>query len=310
MSEPPPEPPAETPPEPPEKALTGFTPVPRQQMRHDGWGPDVQRAFIEFLADTISVSEAARRVGRSAASAYRLRRHPEGAEFAAAWAAARALAIEKIEDFALDRAANGVEVPVFAYGDKIATRRVFSEPLVMFMLQNLAPERYCGEGARGLSALDKRTLERLKQEWREEWEAERERAEAATETGTGDFVEAIQGMHVKWWSQLGPRTRAAYIHFRRLERIEGRAWLDEEADPAAAMAAAEAEYREVFAADGRSRAKLLGEVCSLGDDVTCPEVDEGDDDYFAPGEDGDRKSFLSSPGEGDRPQDGGGGEAE
>jgi hypothetical protein len=284
MSELPPEQPDETPPEPPLTALTDFAPVPRQYMRHDGWGPDVQRTFIDFLADTASVSEAARRVGRSASSAYRLRRHPEGGEFAAAWAAARALAIELIEDYALDRAANGVEVPVFAYGDKIATRRVFSESLVMFMLRNLAPERYCSEGARALSALDQRKLESLKQQWRAEWEAERERAETESEAETGDFVEAIKGMHVKWWAQLGPRTRAAYIHFRRLERIEGRAWLDEEEDLDAAMAAAEAEYREVFADDGRSRAKLLGEVCSLGDDETCPEVDEGDEigDYPPP----------------------------
>src|SRR5688572_1296898 len=61
--------------------LTDFTPVPRDQHRHDGWGPDEQRAFIEALADCGSVTEACRYVGRSPSSAYRLRRHPEGAEF-------------------------------------------------------------------------------------------------------------------------------------------------------------------------------------------------------------------------------------
>ena len=77
--------------------------------------------------------------------------------------------------------------------------------------------------------------------------------------------------------RLSPRTRAAYVHFRRLERIEGRRWLDEEEDIDAAQADAEAEYAEVFAGDGRSRAKLLGEVCGVGDEVTCPELDAEDE---------------------------------
>ena len=47
-----PTPPAERPPLPP------FTPVPRKP-RHDGWTPERQRAFIEALADTGSVTRAA-----------------------------------------------------------------------------------------------------------------------------------------------------------------------------------------------------------------------------------------------------------
>jgi len=211
------QPPAQPPeqPEPsedPPRDPLAFTPVPRLQMRHDGWGPDVQRTFIECLADTVSVKEAARRVGLSASSAYRLRRHPEGAEFAAAWAAARAHAIEQIEDFALDRAANGVEVPVFAYGDKVATRRVFSEPLVMFMLKNLAPERYCSEGARGLSALDKRKLERLKKEWREEWEEERRARETKDEAETLESLDAFfEGLRRNRLTNLSPAERERQI---------------------------------------------------------------------------------------------------
>ena len=73
---------------------------------------------------------------------------------------------------------------------------------------------------------------------------------------------------------LSPR-----LHNRDLAptRIEGRRWLDEEEDIDAAQADAEAEYAEVFAGDGRSRAKLLGEVCGVGDEVTCPELDAEDE---------------------------------
>lgn len=38
--------------------LPEFTPVPRKP-RHDGWTPERQKAFIEALADTGSVSRAA-----------------------------------------------------------------------------------------------------------------------------------------------------------------------------------------------------------------------------------------------------------
>jgi hypothetical protein len=145
----------------------------------------------------------------------------------------------------------------------------------MFMLRNRAPERFAGaEGPRALNAVGRMELERAKKEW----QAERDAEDAEADAANLGFIEQIKGMHVKWWSQLGPRTRAAYIHFRRLERIEGRRWLDEEEDIEAALAAAEAEYAEVFTGDGRSRAKLLGEICGVGDDETCPEVDEGDEE--------------------------------
>ena len=124
-----------------------FTPVPRQFERAEGWTPEVQRAFIEWLADLGSVTEACRLVGRSTTGAYRLKRHPEAGEFAAAWARALAFAVGRAEDNAIDRAINGVEVPIFAYKDKLATRRVHNDRLVMFMLRNHAPDRYCEGGA-------------------------------------------------------------------------------------------------------------------------------------------------------------------
>lgn len=255
--------------------LTAFTPVPRQRNRHDGWSPEVQRAFIAALADYGSVRDAARKVGRAPEGAYLLRRHPQGAEFAAAWEAALAHGMRRLEDALMERALNGVEVPVYSYGKLVGARVTYNDRLGMFMLRNRLPDRFAaGGGARALNAVGKMELERQKAQWREEWQAERDREEAEGQAWAGDFVDQIQGMHVKWWGMLGPRARAAYIHFRRLERLEGRAWMDGEEPDETALAAAEAEYREVFADDGRSRARLLGEVCGLGDKETCPEVDE------------------------------------
>jgi hypothetical protein len=189
-------------------ALTDFTPVPRLHLRSDGWSPEVQRSFIEWLADLASVTEACRMVGRSTTSAYRLKRHPEAGEFAVAWDAALRFAVGHIEDGAIDRAANGVEVPVFAYGDKIATRRVFNDRLVMFMLRTHAPDRYCEGGARAMSAIDKRVLERMKKEWRAEWEAE----ERENEQETLDSIDAyLETMRHNRQSNMSPAQRAHEI---------------------------------------------------------------------------------------------------
>jgi len=132
----------------PKTTLPAFTPVPRLKERHNGWNPEVQRAFIEALADTGSVKGACRRVNRSEVGAYLLRRHPEAKEFRKAWQAALDLGVQKIEDVAMDRALNGVEVPVYSYGKLVGTRRIYNDRLLMFMLRNRAPKRF--DAAKGM----------------------------------------------------------------------------------------------------------------------------------------------------------------
>jgi hypothetical protein len=71
----------------PEHALGGasddtpdipFTPVERLRRRRNGWSADRQRAFINTLATCGSVAAAARSVGMTARSAYRLCDAPSG----------------------------------------------------------------------------------------------------------------------------------------------------------------------------------------------------------------------------------------
>ena len=106
----------------PRTTLPAFAPVPRARDRHNGWKPEVQRAFIEALAETGSVKAAARRVGRAEVGAYLLRRHPEAREFRKAWDAALDIGMRRIEDLAMDRALNGVVEPVYSYGKLVGTR--------------------------------------------------------------------------------------------------------------------------------------------------------------------------------------------
>ena len=167
MSKPPPPLPARS-----TELITGFTPVPRLKDRSNGWKPHVQRAFIEALADTGSVAAACRSVRRSTHGAYHLRRQPGAEEFAAAWEAAVDLGMRRIEDTAMDRALNGVEVPVYSYGKLVGTRTIHNDRLLMFMLRNRAPERFAEGRPKGMNALDKMELARLKKQWRKEWEKE------------------------------------------------------------------------------------------------------------------------------------------
>ena len=83
-------------------ALPAFTPVPRLINRHDGWTAERQRGFIEALADTGSVKAAAHAVNMTPEGAYLLRRHPEAASFRAAWQAALALGVQRLEDMPSD----------------------------------------------------------------------------------------------------------------------------------------------------------------------------------------------------------------
>lgn len=71
----------------PRRGLPMFHPVPARP-RCDGWTPARQAAFIGYLAETRSVIAACRVLEMGRESAYRLRRRPGAAGFAAAWDAA------------------------------------------------------------------------------------------------------------------------------------------------------------------------------------------------------------------------------
>ncbi|MBO9498613.1 MAG: hypothetical protein J7496_11340 [Novosphingobium sp.] len=165
----------------PKGTLPAFAPVPRHSNRHDGWTPERQRNFIEALADTGSVKSAAHAVNMTPEGAYQLRRHPEAGEFRKAWEAALALGVQRIEDVAMDRALNGVEVPVYHFGEVVGWRTVYNDYLLMFLLRNRAPKRFGADNARGMSAVDQAMLRRLKKQWFAEWEAARQQQEEEDE---------------------------------------------------------------------------------------------------------------------------------
>jgi hypothetical protein len=121
--------------------LPVFTPVP-VKPRHDGWTPARQRAFIGALADTGSVSRAARYVNMSPEGAYYLRRRPGAEGFRRAWEAALDLGVQRLKDIAYERAIDGQLSPVFVAGKLRGFRRVRNDRLLMFCLRmNARDER-------------------------------------------------------------------------------------------------------------------------------------------------------------------------
>ena len=115
----------------------------RRKPRADGWSDSKQRDFIEALADGGSVSEAARAVGMSPSTAYRLRRSPGGEAFARAWDAAVAQAVSMLVDVAFDRAINGTVEPVLdANGRRVGSRHRPGDRMLMFLLAAHYPDRY------------------------------------------------------------------------------------------------------------------------------------------------------------------------
>jgi hypothetical protein len=116
-----------------------FSPVP-VKPRHDGWTAARQAAFILRLALIGCVAAAAKAVGKSRESAYRLREHPGAAGFAAVWDRAQGWGRGQAVDLGLERALLGETRGVYYRGRKIAEEVRHDNRLLIAMLQNLPPE--------------------------------------------------------------------------------------------------------------------------------------------------------------------------
>ncbi|MGN6279865.1 MAG: hypothetical protein ACTHM8_14235 [Sphingomonas sp.] len=124
-----------------DRPIPDFTPV-ATRHRHDGWTAERQVAFIEALAESGCVEESCKHVGRSATSAYALRRRIDAQSFRIAWEAALDYAVRRLSDAAFSRALHGVSRPVFYQGEQIGERRHYDERLTMFILRYRDPARY------------------------------------------------------------------------------------------------------------------------------------------------------------------------
>ena len=100
----------------------------------DRWNKPKMAAFLRELACTHSIATAAKAVGMSRQSAYKLRNRLKGEPFDIAWEAAFQHGYDALHQAALERALHGIEVPVFHGGQQVGTRRHFDERLTTFLL--------------------------------------------------------------------------------------------------------------------------------------------------------------------------------
>ena len=118
-------------------------------IRHDGWTPQRQAAFLRALGDTHNVAAAARMVGMSRQSAYALRARLKGEPFDKAWQAALLCRFDALAEAAMDRALNGVDVPHYYRGELVGTSRKYDERLTVALLAmrgKFAHRRYAALG--------------------------------------------------------------------------------------------------------------------------------------------------------------------
>ncbi|WP_435416941.1 hypothetical protein WAB17_08560 [Parerythrobacter aurantius] len=118
---------------------TAFAPagLPGSAARHDGWSLEKQVGFLRQLSATHSIADAAKSVGMSRQSAYRLRSRLKGKAFDLAWEVAFHHSYDVLAHAALERALNGVERPVFFQGEQIGSYRNYDERLTVALLDRM-----------------------------------------------------------------------------------------------------------------------------------------------------------------------------
>ena len=111
-----------------------FDPVPRLRPRRKGWSDARQRDFIRALSQCASVAAAARCVGMTPRSAYRLADAPGADSFVEAWDIAIDLGLTHMRFDGLDRSLNGSFVPVYRRGKLVQVEHRRNDRLAIAIL--------------------------------------------------------------------------------------------------------------------------------------------------------------------------------
>jgi hypothetical protein len=96
--------------------------------------------FIEALRKTRSVTDACKVIGKSRATAFRLKKKDK--EFAKAWDSAHEANIDDLEACMLRRAIEGDQVPIIHQGEIKGYRTVFPDTIQIFMAKHNRKEKY------------------------------------------------------------------------------------------------------------------------------------------------------------------------
>ncbi|MDP2374617.1 hypothetical protein [Reyranella sp.] len=126
---------------PPESRGPGRTPLPAVRVN----------AFFHHLGRTGSVTVAANRAQLRRSALYERRQNDD--DFAARWAQALDLGVERLQDNAMNRAMNGTPRPVWRNGQEVGSVRQFDNRLLQFLLKAHRPDLYGDRGKAAAPAL-------------------------------------------------------------------------------------------------------------------------------------------------------------
>jgi hypothetical protein len=168
-----------------------FTPVPRATKRWNGLTDLKQRTFIQLLADSGSVTMAAKAIGTTTSAMYGLRRR-EGAEsFAAAWEAAIEIGARRVLDTLMEHAIHGTPETIIQDGEVVAERRKYNHRAMMWIVSQRFPEKYgSATGLMEMSGMS-HAMQKLKAKWEGEWRAKYDAEHAAQAEADIEAQEAV-----------------------------------------------------------------------------------------------------------------------
>lgn len=100
--------------------------------------------FLKGLAEGLCVVDAAAAASTNRHMLYRLRKMqtPEGIEFAKAWDDAYDVGTDVLEQEVERRGLKGIDEPVFYQGTQVATKKAYSDNLLMFMTKARRPSKF------------------------------------------------------------------------------------------------------------------------------------------------------------------------
>jgi hypothetical protein len=168
-----------------------FTPVPRATKRWNGLTELKQRTFIQLLADSGSVTMAAKAIGTTTSAMYGLRRR-EGAEsFAAAWEVAIDIGARRVLDTLVEHAIHGTPETILQDGEVVAERRRYNHRAMMWIVSQRFPEKYgSATGLMEMSGMS-HAMQKLKAKWEGEWRAKYDAEHAAQAEADIEAQEAV-----------------------------------------------------------------------------------------------------------------------
>jgi hypothetical protein len=100
-----------------------------------------QAAYLTALINTAGIRNQACKLARVSRSSH-YRWLDESETYRGLFARAMQQVVDALEDECTRRAVDGVTKGIYFQGDRVATERVYSDGLMMFLLRGAAPEKY------------------------------------------------------------------------------------------------------------------------------------------------------------------------